>query len=178
MATAISPRGLLLALAAVLLGAPCAAAPAGEEILESVGVKDARDQLTQAGATVSAIDYDQDGFTITATLTADRHVWFQGMNCTGRGEATSCTEFKISAGWQLKTPAEAEALAKKLDYNYTSVAADGVNLELWRMDFTYGGITREHLRQTVLELLALRQQAEGVIWPSAGGPTASPSDHK
>jgi hypothetical protein len=36
------------------------------------------------------------------------------------------------------------------------------------MDFTYGGITREHLRRTVLELLELRQQAEDVIWPPTG----------
>jgi len=160
-------RAAVIAVGALATVTACASDPPIARLMTSVSVKDARDLLTEAGADVRKIDFGPDGFTITAELSPERHVWFQGMNCKGADQALACTEFKISASWQLDTPAHAEALAKKLDYNYTSVSADGANLDLWRMDFTYGGITREHLRRTVLELLELRRQAESVVWPPA-----------
>jgi hypothetical protein len=33
------------------------------------------------------------------------------------------------------------------------------------MDFVYGGVTLDHVRQTLLEFLDLRSQAEDVIYP-------------
>jgi hypothetical protein len=155
-----------MVLAAVLTsGNACASDSSGGEILKFVSVKEVRDLLTHAGADVQKVDFDQDGFTLTATLSPERHVWFEGMECKGVGEATACPEFKISAIWQLDTPTHAAELAKQLNYNYTSVFADGAELDLWRMDFTYGGITREHLRQTIVEFLDLRRKAEEIIWP-------------
>jgi hypothetical protein len=52
-----------------------------------------------------------------------------------------------------------------MDYNYTSVFADGPGLALWRMDFIQDGVTMSHLRSAVAEFLVLRGQAEDVIWP-------------
>jgi hypothetical protein len=178
MRAMVSNRRTLASAAMVLAtvltsGGACASEPSGAEILNFVSVKEVRELLTHAGANVQKVDFDQDGFTITATLSPERHVWFAGMECKGVGEATACPEFKISAVWQLDTPAHANELARQLNYNYTSIFADGAELDLWRMDFTYGGITREHLRQTIVEFLDLRRKAEEVIWPPSAN--AKPS---
>ena len=82
-------------------------------------------------------------------------------------------ELKISAGWEIDTPAHAAALVKQLGYNYTSVSAEGSTLTLWRMDFIYGGITFYHLHLAVAEFLELRGQAEDIIWPPAKRATPS-----
>ena len=166
----------LMRAAVIAVGALAAVSARAEEpptagLMTSVSVADARDVLTEAGVDVQKVVFGPDGFTITAAITPERHVWFDGMNCKGSGEAMACTEFKISAGWELDTPAHATALAKKLTYNYTSVFADGSNLDLWRMDVTYGGIAKKHLLWTVEELLELRQQAEKVVFPTVGEPT-------
>lgn len=151
-----------------LVAVACSYTAPPSDVLTSLSVADARDALNAAGAEVQKVDFDKDGFEIAAALSPERHVWFDGMNCRGAGEATTCTEFKISAGWQLDSARRTEAIAKQLNYNYTSVFADGAELNLWRMDFTYGGITRGHLRRTVGEFLILRQQAEETIWPPKG----------
>ena len=144
--------------------------PGDATVITVVSVKDARDVLTRAGAEVGKADYSADGFTMIAALDADRHVTFEGMDCKGADEAMACPEFKITAIWQLDTSAHAEASVKKLGYNYISVAAFGNEVDLWRMDFISGGVTRRHFRNTVLEFLDLRQQAEGVIWPKPATP--------
>jgi hypothetical protein len=42
------------------------------------------------------------------------------------------------------------------------------------MDFVYGGITLEHVRQTLLEFLDLRRQAEDEIWSPTKGSASPP----
>jgi hypothetical protein len=142
-------------------------APNGKaEVITAVSIDDVKGILKEAGADVQTVDFTADGFTITATLTPERHVHFEGMECKGVREAMACAEFKISARWQVDTGLHAEKLAKALSYNYTSIFADGNNIDLWRMDFIYGGVTREHFSNTVLEFFALRNQAENTIWPT------------
>jgi len=163
-------RGALAILYVALIAAAAPAVavadePADKTVINAIGAKDARDVLTGAGAEVGKADYTSDGFTMTAALDADRHVMFEGMDCKGAGEAMVCPEFKITAVWQLDTPAHADALVKKLAFYYTSVAALGDELDLWRMDFISGGVTRKHFSNTVLEFIDMRRQAEAVIWP-------------
>jgi len=136
-------------------------------VINAVSAKDARDALVGAGAEVGKPDYTSDGFSMIAAIDAGRHVMFEGMDCKGVGEAMACPEFKLTATWQLDTPAHAEAMVKKLGYYYTSVAAFGDELDLWRMDFISGGVTKRHFSNTVLEFIDLRQQAESVIWPKS-----------
>jgi len=173
-AGALSGFTVYCAVLAALVAVPAARAdePVAIALMDTVSVKDARDVLAEAGAKVEKVDYSSDGFTIAAALEPDRHILFEGMTCKGAGEAMACPEFKIAAIWRLDTPAHAEALAKKLDYYYTSVAAYGNELDLWRMDFISGGVTRQHFRNTVLEFIDLRQQAEGVIWPGPAAPAS------
>lgn len=170
----------VLAASLVAIGTAIAAAdnPEPAPLMNSVSVTDARNLLTGAGAVVESVDYSTDGFTLKATLSPERHIWFDGMNCKGRDQAMACTEFKISAKWQLDTAAHADAIAKQLNYNYTSVFADGAELDLWRMDFTYGGLPRDHLRLTLGEFLQLRQQAEDVIWPRGQSSEPAQPDQK
>jgi len=135
------------------------------ETLLSLKAADVRPLLVDAGLTVEEVKNDSDGFHITAAVPPERHIWFDGMNCKGDGEARSCTEFMITARWEVDTAKHAADLASRMNYNYAPVAADGKSLTLMRMDFTYGGITREHLKQTLLEVLDLRDQTEKAIWP-------------
>ena len=121
--------------------------PADTTVINAVSAKDARDVLTSAGADVSKADYTSDGFTIMAALDADRHVMFEGLECKGAGEAMTCPEFKITAVWQLDSPAHVEAAVKKLHYYYTSVAAYGDELDLMANGFHLGRGHKEAFQQ-------------------------------
>ena len=157
--------GVAVVAACATMVTACAIGTPDQEVITSVTVQDARNLLGVAGAKVDKVEYGSDSFTVTSSLGPERHVWFDGMNCKGVAQDKTCDEFKISAAWEIDTPAHAEALARQLNYNYSSVYADGATLRLWRMDFIPGGITRKHLRNTVLELFELRRQAEDEIWP-------------
>jgi hypothetical protein len=152
--------------AGILVAIPAAADESVDTpVIKSISVDDARQLLVEAGATVEKVEFSVDGFTITATIGPERHIWFDGMNCKGANQSAVCDEYKISAGWQVETATRAEDLAKKLKYNYTSVFAEGANIDLWRMDFIPDGVTRDHLRSSILEFIELRGEAENVIWP-------------
>jgi hypothetical protein len=168
--TAVAIAGALLAL---LDG--CAKPAPDNGLLTSVGVKDARDLLTQAGAKVEKTEFTPDGFAVTASVGVDQPVWFGGLNCKGAADAMTCTEYKIVAGWEIDTPARATALAGQMNYNYTSAFAEGKSINLTRMEFAYGGITREHLRRTLQEFLDLRQKAQALVTPpkTAAAPAMS-----
>ena len=157
--------GVAVAAACATMVTACATGMPDQQVITSVTVQDARSLLGEAGAKVDKVEYGLDSFTVTSSLGPERYVWFDGMNCKGAAQDKTCDEFKISTAWQVDTPARAEALARKLNYNYSSVYADGATLRLWRMDFIPGGITRKHLRNTVRELFELRRQAEDEIWP-------------
>jgi hypothetical protein len=152
------------------------AATADDPVVEAVSTKDARDLLTEAGVTVDKTEFNSDGFEITGTIGAGRHVWFDGMVCSGAEESESCKEFKIFTIWNVGDSTRAQALAKAMDYNYTSVFADGPGLALWRMDFIQDGVTMSHLRSAIGEFLILRSQAEDVIWPPTT--SANPTSRK
>ena len=73
-------------ISAFAFGAMTASAATADDLLvKAVSAKDARDLLTGAGVTVDKTDFNSDGFRITGTISAGRHVWFDGMVCTGAG---------------------------------------------------------------------------------------------
>ena len=57
-------------------------------------------------------------------------------------------------------------------HNYTSAFAEGKAINLTRMEFAYGGITREHLRRTLQEFLDLRQKAQALVTPPKAAATS------
>ncbi|MGA0601308.1 hypothetical protein ACO2Q3_11460 [Caulobacter sp. KR2-114] len=136
-------------------------------MIAAVKVADMREFLTDAGATVDKVEVTKDGFHITASLGRERHVWVEGMDCKGDGEAQACPEFSISARWTLESAARATAAARDISFAYTTVNTDGRNIELSRMDFIPDGVTRNHVRSAVAEFIELRSAAENAIWPPA-----------
>ncbi len=175
MRTAATAAAIGAGLLAMLAG--CAKPEPDKGLLMSVGVKDARDLLTASGAKVEKTEFTADGFAVTASVGVDQPVWFGGLNCKGAADAMTCTEYKIVAGWELDTPVQAAALAGQMNYNYTSAFAEGKNINLTRMEFAYGGITREHLRRTLQEFLDLRQKAQALVTPpkAPSAPSAPPT---
>ena len=170
--TTLTAVAIAAGLVALLSG--CAKPTPDNGLLMSVGVKDAKDLLTASGAKVEKTEFTPDGFAVTASVGVDQPVWFGGLNCKGAADAMTCTEYKIVAGWEIDTPAHATALAGQMNYNYTSAFAEGKSINLTRMEFAYGGITREHLRRTLQEFLDLRQKAQALVTP-AKAPAAAPT---
>ena len=149
-------------------------------LIPGLSPSDARDLLTGLGVKVENTEFTAGHFIITAAVDPTRHVWLEGLACSGDGEAAICPQYKISAHWALASHDQAISVADKLSYSFSSVATDGPNLDLWRMEFVYGGVTREHVRQVLKAFLILRGDAADDIWnathPAAAkaGPPAKP----
>jgi hypothetical protein len=175
----------LLAVALCLAASGASAAdpepsPDNAALIPGISPSDARALLTGLGVKVENTEFAAGHFTITAAVDPTRHVWLEGLACAGDGEAAICPQYKISAHWALASHDQAVSVADKLSYSFSSVATDGPNLDLWRMEFVYGGVTRDHVRQVLKAFLILRADAADDIWtathPAAAkpGPPAKP----
>jgi hypothetical protein len=168
-----------LVAAVVLTGAQAhAGLPAGEnptpsvDVTDGVTVADVRAVVADAGGVVDRVKESGDnGFTVETTFPDDRHPWFEGVTCKGHGEARVCTEYEISMAFRAKSAADARRLAPQLCFKYICAFADDDVLTFTRMDFTYGGVTRDHLTQSVKVMLEMSaDQIEPAIWPDTAKP--------
>jgi hypothetical protein len=180
-------RAVTIAVCALAAVSASAKERPASQLVRSFSAKDARELLTELGSDVKKVNFSADGFTIFAAASPKRQIQFDAMHCTGADLAMTCSEFRIAAHWRLDTPDHAAALAKQLNYAYSGAFTNGADLYLWRMDFIYDGVTREHLHDALGELFRLSQKAEIVMsstqapsspaestptCPSAGAPPA------
>jgi hypothetical protein len=71
------------------------------------------------------------------------------MNRQGDGADRACTEYEIQVPLKTASPQAAQALAASRDVLFPADAAVGDEYRVWRMGFTYGGVTRAYLQNTL-----------------------------
>ncbi|HWE45549.1 MAG TPA: hypothetical protein VG407_05925 [Caulobacteraceae bacterium] len=141
--------------------------PAPVDLTAGVTIADVRVVAADAGCTVERVKDDEaSGFTVEMTCSDDRHPWFEGLRCAGEGDARLCTEYEIGMSFRAESAAATLKLAPSLCFKYICAVADDDVLTFTRMDFTYGGVTRDHLTQSVKVILEISaDQIEPAIWP-------------
>jgi hypothetical protein len=113
---------------------------------------DAKKLLVEAGARIKAEEQtDENGWLITAEVPDGLPVTWKGMQCKGDGPDRACTEYQIDIALKTASPQAAQALATSRDIRFPADTAVGDEYILWRMGFTYGGVTRAYLKNTLAE---------------------------
>jgi hypothetical protein len=141
--------------------------PAPVDLTDGVSIADVRAIAADAGGEVERVkENDDNGFTVEMVFPGDNHPWFEGLECKGEGEARRCQEYEFGIALRVRNAAQAKALERKLDFRYISARADGDVLTFTRMDFTYGGVTREHVTSSLKVILQIvHDKVEPVVWP-------------
>ena len=111
---------------------------------------DARKLLVEAGARIKAEEQTaENGWLITAEVPDGLPVTWKGMQCKGDGPDRACTEYEIDVALKTASPQAAQALAASRDVLFPADGALGDEYVVWRMGFTYGGVTRAYLKNTL-----------------------------
>ena len=111
---------------------------------------DAKKLLVEAGARIEAEEQtDENGWLITAKVPGGLPVTWEGMHCRGVGPDRACTEYEIRVALKTASPQAAQALAASRDILFPADGAIGDKYVVWRMGFTYGGVTRAYLKNTL-----------------------------
>jgi hypothetical protein len=139
---------------ALLFGlAACAPGAAAEpELWESVSLAQARELIEEAGGRIGEVRDRPDGeYVIEAVLPDGLPLKWEGLTC--KGEARACTEFAMVVALPAGSEARAKQIALERDVYYVADGFEGADYLVWRMSFTYGGVTRAHVRQQLIETL-------------------------
>jgi hypothetical protein len=111
---------------------------------------DAKILLVEAGARIKAEEQTAEhGWLIIAEVPKGLPVTWEGMNCKGDGPDRACTEYEIQVPLKTASPRAAQALAADRNVLFPADAAVGDEYRVWRMGFTYGGVTRAYLKNTL-----------------------------
>lgn len=124
----------------------------------------AKSLLAEGGARIiEEIDGDtplDEGWAVHAEAPDGLTVVWRGMNCKGpAGPQRACTEYEI--GVPLRTPSAAFAseLANERNVLFLNDTAIEETYYVWRMGFTYGGVTRDHLKQVLAVTISMGFEA-------------------
>ena len=111
---------------------------------------DAKALLIEAGARIKAEEQTaENGWRINAEVPDGLPVTWKGMQCKGDGPDRACTEYKIDVALKTASPQAAQALAASRDILFPADTAVGDEYLVWRMGFTYGGVTRAYMKNTL-----------------------------
>ncbi|ATQ41493.1 hypothetical protein [Caulobacter mirabilis] len=170
--TAIAAAALLAAEPAVVRGAPAEPPPV---VWRSLRRADAEALLREEGAKVVEIGTtDEGGWWIDAEAPDNLPFTWKGMQCEGDGENRACTEHMLITYIPTSSSKVARAIVAERNVMYPADAADKADYSVWRMDFTYGGVTREHVRHTLSVTIDLFWKALDVVREQdEGGPSKS-----
>jgi len=154
-------------------------APAGssapDELIHVVTVREVRALLLGLGASVEQVEGDApDEFQLVGTFADGLMVTFWGMTCGTPYEGLACPEYRMAVAFEVRDSETAAATAPRVQTYYVSADARGDQVILSRMGFTYGGITREHLRRTISEYLVVVRKLWDDILPPEPTPTETP----
>jgi hypothetical protein len=142
------------AAAALLVAAPANAARLDGKVLRDLSQDDAIALIGDAGGRVDDVQpVKEGGFAITATFPGDMPVLFTGMDCKGTGGAQRCPEYEISIGFQAKSEEDAQRFDRDRQIEFVADGFDGAVYKIWRMSFLYGGVTRTHVLDEIIEVV-------------------------
>jgi hypothetical protein len=177
-------RGWILGLALAAWGAGAAAQDAAQnppappadapapivdpvDITGGVSLADVRTIVGEARGTVDTVkENDDGGFTVETSFPNGDYLWFQAMTCRGTGDERRCPEYEMGMTFKTKSAAEARRLAPKLQFEYLQGVARDDDVTFTRMDFTYGGVTRGHIAESLRVMIEMCDNTIApVIWP-------------
>jgi len=144
--------GALLAL--ILAGAPAAAwsqAPDDPPVVwKALRQADAKTLLIEAGAKIKTEKQtDEHGWRIEVEIPDGLPLSWEGMQCQEEGADQACTEYEIEIPLRAASPKAAKAIAAERNPLFLADAAIDDDYIVWRMGFTYGGVTRGYLKQVL-----------------------------
>lgn len=144
-------NGALLALIfAVALAACARASDDPPAVWKSLRQADAKALLVEAGAKIKTeIQTTEHGWRIDAELPDGLPLSWEGMQCQGDGGDRTCTEYDIEIRLKASSQKTAEAIAAERNPLFLTDAAIEGDYVIWRMGFTYGGVTRAYLKNVL-----------------------------
>lgn len=108
----------------------------------------------------------EDGdFTQTFKLSNGLPVEFEGLACDS-DELPGCPEYQLSVTFGLGSPDRAAELASQLSYRWGDVwLGTDEAVVVSRMEFLYGGVSREHVKQTFITFEDIARDAAAKAFP-------------
>jgi hypothetical protein len=158
--------GSLLALG--LICAPAAAWSQTSDDLPAVWKAlrqaDAKALLVEAGAVIKSETHTEEkGWRIETEVPNGLPVIWTGMQCEGAGAEQSCTEYEIAIPLRAASAKAAKAIAAERNVLFLADAAIDDEYLIWRMGFTYGGVTRAYLKNVLSITIDMGWDAAKVV---------------
>jgi len=111
---------------------------------------DAKALLVEVGAAIKTEKQtDEKGWRIVAEIPDGLPVIWTGMQCEGQGADQACTEYEIEIPLKAASDKVAKAIAAERNVLFLADAGIDGDYLIWRMGFTYGGVTRAYLKNVL-----------------------------
>jgi hypothetical protein len=134
--------------------APATPPPTAPQVLHRITLAQADAIIVSAGGRITSTEpTNEDGFLIEAVYPGGMPLSFELMDCEGSGDAKACPEYELKIAFEAKDVEAARKFDEARQVNFPADGHDGDKYEIWRMGFTFGGVTRTYLRNELRELL-------------------------
>lgn len=111
------------------------------------------------------IETDEGGYSQTFTTAGGLPIQFDGWSCQS-DDLDGCSEYQLTLTFGVGSPERAQALRDSLSYGWanTSLLTEEAVI-ISRAEFLYGGVGRDHLKQTFAAFGEIAQDAAGKVFP-------------
>ncbi len=159
---------LALILATGMAGALWAAGPASAKSLDNkviwnLSQADSIAIISDGGGRIDGVSATEDGFVLKATFPGDMPVLFTGMDCKGKGQAMRCPEYEVLIDFRAKSAAAAQQFDRERQVEFVADGSDGDIYKIWKMSFLYGGVTRTHVLNEIIEVVHIGWQVSAIF---------------
>lgn len=141
-------KAALLAICATAFCSDALAQTDEDVIIEGLTLQIAREIVEANGGAVEASRVTDEGFEVKARFEG-MGLKVLGMACSGAGDGKVCPEYLFETWFDAGDEARARTMEHQLSTNFLSDHSDGSDVKVWRMGFTYGGVTRKHIQNVL-----------------------------
>jgi hypothetical protein len=107
---------------------------------------------------------DDGDFVIALTLPSGMPVYFEGISCAS-DDVPGCPEWELRSQYGVGSADRASRLADEISYRWLDDWSEGEVLGVSRMDFLYGGVSRQHLEATFQVFETLVDETTAKVFP-------------
>ena len=146
--------------------APTAAAQSAPSLLFSLTDETVESLASEAGWSVGERTESEDGdYRRRLTLPNGLPIEIKGLACTS-DNLDGCPEYELTLWLGVGSPQRAQALEESLSYRWADVwLASEEAVVVSRMEFLYGGISRQHLKETFATFEQIARDAGEKAFP-------------
>lgn len=150
----------------MLVLAPAATAQSAPSLLFSLTDETVKSLASEAGWSVDErIETEEGDYRWRLTLPNDLPVEIEGLACTS-DDLDGCPEYQLTLWLGVGSPQRAQALEESLSYRWADVwLASEEAVVVSRMEFLYGGISRQHLKETFATFEQIARDAGEKAFP-------------